>query len=161
MHGELACQRGAREERLAADGLQRYIAEAEATLADEGDPWIAFADFMRRIVDADTHSLVQRLAGTFSPSAELFREAARSHELAQRIVERAVSAGVVRGDLATDDLSLLFEQLAAIRIGDARRTSELRHRYLALFLDGLRDHSAAPLPGPAPAADELNERWVR
>src|SRR5919107_4104663 len=32
--------------RLCAEGLQRYIAEAEAALADQGDPWAAFADFM-------------------------------------------------------------------------------------------------------------------
>src|SRR5437762_3161463 len=54
--------------RLCADGLQRYIAEAEAALADQGDPWTAFATFMRRIVDADTHSLTLRLAGTFTPT---------------------------------------------------------------------------------------------
>src|SRR5918999_2398865 len=43
--------------RLCAEGLRRYIAEAEAALDNQGDPWDAFADFMRRIVDADTHSL--------------------------------------------------------------------------------------------------------
>src|SRR5215212_4447756 len=49
---------------LCAEGLQQYIAEAEAALADEDDPWEAFAAFMCRIVDADTHSLTLRLAGT-------------------------------------------------------------------------------------------------
>lgn len=148
-------------QRLATDGLQRYIAEAEAALANDGDPWIAFAEFMRRIVEADTHSLVQRLAGTFTPSAELTRDAEMSHELARRIVDRAKAAGVVRGDLVTDDLSLLFEQLASIRVGDAERTSQLRNRYLALFLDALRDATAAALPGPGPAPTELGGRWVR
>src|SRR4051795_7900300 len=32
--------------KLCGDGLRRYIAEAEAALADVGDPWAAFADFM-------------------------------------------------------------------------------------------------------------------
>src|SRR3712207_9333423 len=66
--------------RLCADGLRLYIAEAEAALADEGDPWSAFREFMRRIVDADTHSLTLRLAGTFSPTEELNREAATRSE---------------------------------------------------------------------------------
>src|SRR3712207_2958757 len=66
--------------RLCADGLRLYIAEAEAALADEGDPWSSFVDFMRRIVDADMHSLTLRLAGTFSPTEELNREAATRSE---------------------------------------------------------------------------------
>jgi AcrR family transcriptional regulator len=53
--------------RLSSDGLSRYIAEAEAALADDGDPWSAFVTFMHRILDADTHSLTLRLAGTFTP----------------------------------------------------------------------------------------------
>src|SRR5262245_17747433 len=48
---------------ICADGLQRFIAAAEAALADHGDPWDAFAGFMRRCVEADTNSLTQRLAG--------------------------------------------------------------------------------------------------
>lgn len=147
--------------RLAADGLERYMAEAEAALAADGDPWSAFAAFMRRIVDADTHSITLRLAGTFTPSDTLLGVAERSHDLARRILDRARAAGAIRPDLVTDDLSLLFEQLAAIRLGDEQRTSQLRHRYLALVLDALHDSSAAALPGPAPAEGELAGRWVR
>src|SRR6185312_841263 len=36
--------------RLCADGLQRFIGAAEAALADRGDPWEAFAGFMRACV---------------------------------------------------------------------------------------------------------------
>ena len=65
--------------RLCADGLRSYIAAAEDALADEGDPWAAFADFMRRVVDADTHSLTLRLAGTFTPTDELYRDSQKAH----------------------------------------------------------------------------------
>jgi AcrR family transcriptional regulator len=147
--------------RLAADGMRRYIAEAEAALADDGDPWTVFAEFMRRIVEADTHSLVQRLAGTFTPNDELFRDAQMSHDLARQIVDRARTAGVVRDDLVTDDLSLIFEQLAAIRVGDDQRTRQLRQRYLALLLDAVHNPSTAALPGPPPTPDELSGRWVK
>ena len=145
--------------RLCADGLQRYIAEAEAALADQGDPWTAFATFMRRIVDADTHSLTLRLAGTFTPTEELYREAGKAQALNVRLFDRTRAAGAIRPDVEVDDLSFLLEQLAAIHAGDQHRTGQLRHRYLALLLDALRTPAAAPLPGPAPSWDELRRRW--
>ncbi len=145
--------------KLSADGLERYIAAAEAALADQGDPWSAFAEFMRRIVDADTHSLTLRLAGTFEPTPEMYRRAERAQQLNLQLLERAQQAGAVRPDLAVDDLSFLFEQLASVRAGDEQRTHRLRHRYLALLLDALHAPSTAPLPGPAPTWDEVRQRW--
>src|SRR6266581_3985171 len=121
--------------KLCGDGLQRYIAEAEAALADERDPWTAFTGFMDRVVTADTHSLTQRLAGTFTPTEELYREAARAQDLNVALVER------VRG---------------------AQRTGQLRQRYLAVLLDGLRGPAvpgSGPLPGPPPTGAEMGERW--
>jgi AcrR family transcriptional regulator len=148
--------------RLSRDGLARYIAAVEAALADQGDAWTAFASFMRRAVDADTHSLTLRLAGTFTPTEDLYREAARARELNQRLFERVRAAGVIRPDIEMDDIALLLEQLAAIRVGDGERTHELRRRYLALILDGLRASSAGaepPLPGPPPTWEEVTARW--
>jgi hypothetical protein len=40
---------------------------AQAALADHGDPGAAFAGFLARVVDADTHAFTLRLAGTFPP----------------------------------------------------------------------------------------------
>src|SRR5664279_2184920 len=42
---------------LCANGQQVYLREALRALADDGDPWQAYAGFLRRIVAADTHSL--------------------------------------------------------------------------------------------------------
>jgi hypothetical protein len=58
-------------------------------------------------------------------------------------------------DVVVDDLSLIREQASSIRLGNERRTRELRRRYLALFLDGLRSSDAERLPGPPPAPEEL------
>lgn len=146
---------------LCLDGLHRYVAAAEAALADEGDPWAAFAGFMRRIVDEDTHSLTLRLAGTFTPTEELYREAARAQELNVCLFDRTMAAGVIRNDVDVNDLSFLFEQLASVRLDDPGRTSQLRHRYLALQLDALRASPAGPLPGPPPTWEELGRRWAR
>lgn len=145
---------------LAQDGLLRYIAEAEAALADDGDSWSAFKRFMRRIVEEDTHSLTLSLAGTFQPTDELNRAAERSYELLLRLFERTKNAGVLRPGVSADDVSLLFEQLAAIRVGEQERTEQLRLRYLALLLDGLHRPDGEPLPGPAPTWAEISSRWA-
>jgi AcrR family transcriptional regulator len=146
---------------LAADGLRRYITEAEAALADDGDPWAAFAGFLGRIVDADTHSLTLRLAGTFTPTQDLARDAQRAQQLNLRLLERTKAAGAVRADLDVNDLTLVFEQVASIRLGDQDRTGQLRHRCLALLLDALQTPSPGPLPGPPPSWEEISSRWNR
>src|SRR5918996_2074507 len=146
---------------ICADGLARFIAAAEAALEDRGDPWEAFAGFMRRCVDADTNSLTQRLAGTFTPTEDLYREAGRAQGLLTALFDRTQAAGAVRDDLDVNDVGLLLEQVAALRVGDAQRTLELRHRYLALLLDAVRAGGAPPLPGPPPGWEEIAARWNR
>jgi AcrR family transcriptional regulator len=145
--------------RLCGDGLAAYIAAAEEALADDGDPWEGFARFLRRVVDADTHSLTARLAGTFTPTDELNRDAGIAQELNERLVERARAAGAIRDDLDVNDLSMVFEQLASIRLGDEARTRQLRHRYLALLLEAMHGPASSPLPGPPPTWRELTARW--
>ena len=81
---------------LNRDSLADYIADVKAALADEGDPWESFADFMRRRVDADSHSLTLRLAGTFTPTEDLYREGERAQSLNVRLFERTQRAGAIR-----------------------------------------------------------------
>jgi AcrR family transcriptional regulator len=148
---------------LCRDGLRLYLDEAEAAVGDEGDAWNAFAVFLRRIVEADVHSLTVRLAGTFVPTEDMFADAQRSGGLNERLVARTKALGGLRSDFQAEDLTLILEQMAAIRpgvFGDARRTQELRQRYLVLCLDGLRNRTTT-LPGPPPSAAELGSRWAR
>jgi AcrR family transcriptional regulator len=147
-------------QQLSLDGLRRYIAEVEAALADDGDPWEVFAAFMRRAVDADTNSLTLHLAGTFTPTEAHWRDGEKSAQLNTRLLARTKAAGALRQEIEVGDLSLLFEQLAAIKVDDPERTRQLRHRYLALLLDALRDTSGAPLPGPPPSWEEISRRWA-
>lgn len=157
--------------RLSGDGLHRYIAEAEQALADDRDPWTAFTAFIERVVRADTHSLTQRLAGTFTPTEELYRDAARAQDLNVALFERVRAAGAIRPDVVVDDFAWILEMVAAVRLRDGQRTSELRQRYLALLLDGLRapdspspgrpasSGTSTQLPGPPPTWAEIGERW--
>ena len=148
-------------QRLSLDGLRRYLAEVEAALADDGDPWEAFAAFMRRAVEANTSSVTLHLAGTFTPTEVHWRDGEKAFQLNTRLLNRTKEAGVLRQEFGVGDLSLLFEQLAAIKVDDPERTSQLRQRYLALLLDALRDTAAPPLPGPPPSWEEIRRRWQR
>lgn len=142
---------------LCHDGLSRFVAETETALGDNRDPWTVFTDYLGRIVDADTSSLTLALAGTFTPTEEMFALAERANELMEALFERV--RGTVRDDLAVHDLSLIWELVAAIKSPDPGRTKELRRRYLAVILDGLRPEDGTPLPGPQPSWQEMNERW--
>ncbi|HLX47241.1 MAG TPA: TetR family transcriptional regulator [Streptosporangiaceae bacterium] len=144
--------------RLCHDGLRRFIAEAESAAAGP-DPWRAFTGFLREVVVADVHSLTVHLAGTFTPTEEMRQDALRAGALATSLLERAAASGRMRPGMVPDDITLILEGCAAIRIpGQPERTSQLRLRYLTLLLDGLQ-FGTEPLPGPPPAPAELNWRW--
>lgn len=143
--------------RLCDDGLRVYVQETEAALADERDPWTVFADWTRRLVDADTSSLTLALAGTFTPTQEMFALAQRANELGGELFARV--RGVLRPGLEVHDLSLVFELVAAIKLADRERTLELRRRCLTVVLDGLRAGQTGALPGPPPSWAEVSERW--
>jgi AcrR family transcriptional regulator len=154
---------GSKEEllrQLCHDGLQRFVDETEAALAQpDAEPWAAFTGYMTRLVDADTSSLTLALAGSFTPTAEMFALAERANELSQRFFERIRSA--LRPGIEVHDLSLVFEVVAALKLSDRRRTQQLRRRYLALILDGMRAGREDSLPGPPPTWQEINQRWAQ
>jgi hypothetical protein len=146
---------------LCANGLATYIECAEAALASEAGPWETFTDFVRAVIDADVHALTVNLAGTFTPTPEMFGQATRSVSLADEILKQAHDAGVVRPDFALTDIAMLLEQLTAVTGASPERTRELRHRYLALHFDALRTLAAsAEMPGPPPTDEELGAGWV-
>lgn len=70
------------------DGLQGFVDATQAALADNRDTWTAFADYLRRLVDADTSSLTLALAGRFTPTPELIGLAERANELSNTLFER-------------------------------------------------------------------------
>ena len=75
--------------KLCGDGLELYLEIARSAVEDEtGDPWDVFTTFMRRIVEADTHTLTINLAGSFTPTARERRNADAGRG-AQRPARRA------------------------------------------------------------------------
>ncbi len=138
--------------KLCGDGLRESIAAAEAALADDDDAWKVFRRYMARVVQADAHTLSFRVARTLDTHSEaLWQDATKAQDLRERVFKRAQKAGVVRTDLVAEDLGNVFEQLSAIRGPSPKRTRELRRRYLAVQLAGLRARKKArQLPGPPP-----------
>ncbi|MFI5891885.1 TetR/AcrR family transcriptional regulator [Actinoplanes sp. NPDC051513] len=139
---------------LCHDGLKQFIAEAERASQEEDD-WTAFETFLRGVVDADVHSLTVHLAGTFLPTDQMRADAIRANDLATTLFERARRH--LRPGAVPDDITMLLEMCAAVRIPDPDRTRELRRRYVAALLDGMRE--GEELPGPPPTAEELGWRW--
>ena len=145
---------------LCLDGLRRFVAIAKDA-GEISDPWEGFVAFLRGIVDADVHSLTVYLAGRFTPTPEHRELAMQAGILSDGIVTRARQAGVVRADLESTDLPMIYEQLAAIRLGDPDRVRTLRRRYLDVHLAGLRAAAASSgdLSGTAPTGAEIGARW--
>ncbi len=146
---------------LCTDGLQTFVRETEDALEQVKagrDHWLVLADFMRRLVDADTSSMTLAMAGTFAPTPDMFALANRSSQLMGELFDHV--RDVLRPDVVVHDVSLVFELVAAVRGQDPERTRQLRRRYLALILDGLRARDREDLPGPPPGWQELSDRWI-
>jgi AcrR family transcriptional regulator len=151
---------GSKEEllrRLCNDGLNRFVAETEAALADDRDHWTVLTGYMSRLVEADTSSMTLALAGSFTPTPDMYALAERAGQLLGTLFDRV--GDVLRPGTAVHDLSLVFELVAAVKTTSAQRTSQLRQRYLAVIMDGLRAPGSGDLPGPPPDWQELSQRW--
>lgn len=148
--------------RLCTIGLESYVGIAEDCLADDGDPWEAFATFMRRQVESGSNALTLKLAGTFTPNQELYELAEYAGTLNVRLFDRTAATGMLRPDVTVSDLGLLLEQVAAISFGaTAARNVTLRLRCMELLLDGMRTEAArGELPGPTVTDEEFAARWV-
>ncbi|WP_240810213.1 TetR/AcrR family transcriptional regulator [Actinomadura sp. WMMA1423] len=146
-------------QKLADEGMDRYLAEVEAALDDDGDAWEAFAAFMRRCLDIGAGSLTMRLAGSFEVTEEMSRKGREIHVATRRLLERTREAGGLRPEIDVGDVSVILEYLHGIRIGDDERMNRLQHRYLALMLDAMHLTGRRELPGPPPSRQELVARY--
>src|SRR6266566_7182107 len=146
---------------LCRNGQEIYLAEIRRALAADAGPWEAYTEFLRRIVAANTHGLTVRLAGMFVPSEEQMALAEQMQALAIEMFDRVSATGLLRDDVTLLDIEFMLEFLAGFRLGDAARSAELRQRYLAVIIDGLRSEGRTPLPGHAPTWQEQTERWIK
>lgn len=144
---------------LAADGLTRYIADLQSALDDERDPWTAYVDCLSRVVDGRSQALAQRLAGTFTPTAELTALAQQAAHLADTLFRRVRRSGDLRADVSEADIVLLLETVMLVDLPGSDDGAALRRRYLALLLQALHATDADKLPGAPARQADLTARW--
>ncbi|MEV6304061.1 helix-turn-helix domain-containing protein [Actinoplanes sp. NPDC051861] len=144
---------------LAEDGLNRYIADLEKALASDAAPWDTYVSCLERVIDGQSQALAQRLAGTFTPTAELTALAGRAGSLAEELFQRVRRAGELREDISEADVTLLLEMVAFIDLPGADGGAALRRRYLALLLQALHAPAEARLPGRPASHADLVARW--
>ncbi len=146
---------------LCAEGQQAYIEEATRALNSQDGVWGAYVQFLRAIVARDTHSLSNRLAGSFTPTEGHLRDAVELDRLGRELFDRTQAAGYLRPDVTFLDVGTLLESLASVRMGDTERNAALRQRLLGVVIDGLRaDPANEPLEGDPPTAEEQESRWI-
>lgn len=146
--------------RLCTDGMLTFNGRTERALeqlASGAGRWQVLSGYMRDLADADTSSMTLALAGKFAPTQEMFQLGAKSGELLRELFSQV--RDVLRPGVVSHDLSRTFELVAAVTAATPERTRELRHRYLAVLLDGLRACDRDDLPGPPPTFEEISERW--
>ncbi|MGW0662702.1 TetR/AcrR family transcriptional regulator [Streptodolium elevatio] len=148
--------------------MEQMIAEAEAALADDADPWGAFARFVQRCIRLRAGA-VSIVAGTIPVTPDMIETSDRASTLLQAVVDRARVGGGLRGDVSLVDIQRLIELFGRYPGSfplDGDHPAELlaeelhaRERLVALALDGLRA-PAGSLPGPAPTWADYQRRWI-
>ena len=129
-------------------------------LADTGPPGEAFAEFMRRVVDANTHALTLRLAERFSVGGRVARRSG-SGTGAHREAGRAGAAGRAPSRRTDSGGPLVRLRAVGRRPGRRRRADERAAPYLALQLDALHGSRTSELPGRAPSWRKISRHWAR
>ncbi|KUL39147.1 TetR/AcrR family transcriptional regulator [Streptomyces regalis] len=139
--------------------MDRTAAAAELALAETGDAFEALERFVHAAADERISALCPMVQSTFDknhPDLEAARE--RVEQLVGEIMGRAKAAGRLRSDVDVGDVLLGVAQLSRPPAGTGcERADRFVHRYLQLFLDGLRAPARSVLPGTAMTMEDLRQ----
>ncbi|WP_369170030.1 TetR/AcrR family transcriptional regulator [Streptomyces sp. R28] len=139
--------------------MDRTVAVAELALAETGDAFEALERFVHAAADERISALCPMVQSTFDknhPDLEAARE--RVEQLVGEIMGRAKAAGQLRPDVDVGDVMLGVAQLSRPPAGTGCDIADrFVHRYLQLFLDGLRAPARSVLPGTAMTMEDLRQ----
>lgn len=139
-----------------ADATRQIADDAKAALAVE-DPWDGLVLFFERNGERQSadRGLYESLTGQGDPDAqaEIWPEIISS---VNALFSRAQQAGVVRADVAPQDIAAIFALLGPAYELHRDVQPDLWRRYLSLILDGLRATDRPPLPTPPPPLSALD-----
>ena len=132
--------------------------EEAATIAtsclEEEDPWRGVERFLYEMADraSQDHGISDANKERCMASQALASERRRVLDLTAQLVKRAQAAGVLRDDVAGQDLMFLMGAVASVsEVPFPGLRPDLWKRYLGIVLDGLRPECASKLrPGAPP-----------
>ncbi|GAA2976353.1 TetR/AcrR family transcriptional regulator [Streptomyces fulvorobeus] len=135
----------------------RTTDRAEEAVAAESDPFAALSRFVHAAADERIGALCPMLSGGFDQHhPELLAERRRLEKAVEGLVERAMTAGRMRTDIAVGDVLVALSQLTRPLPGIAcLDIDRFTHRHLQLFLDGLEAPARSVLPGSAATLEDL------
>jgi AcrR family transcriptional regulator len=133
--------------------LEEAAAVATSCL-EEDDPWRGVERFLYEMADraSQDHGISDANKEQCMASPTLAGERRRVLDLTAQLVKRAQGAGVLRDDIAGQDLMFLMGAVASVsEVPFPGLRPDLWKRYLGIVLDGLRPGGASKLrPGPPP-----------
>lgn len=130
-----------------AQGMREMLAVALA----EPDPWRAFEGLMTATVEMTACDRCLGEAARPELMVDPRLEQLRTEMISgiETVLERGRRAGVIRRDVAAEDIPVLTGVIGSTMERYGRANPDLWRRYLGVVLDGLRADGAVPLsPGP-------------
>jgi AcrR family transcriptional regulator len=127
-------------------------ATVAASCLEEEDPWRGVERFLFEMAEraAQDHGISDANKEQCMASQALAGERRRVLDLTAQLVKRAQKAGVLRDDVAGQDLMFLMSAVASLSdVPFSGLRDDLWKRYLGIVLDGLRPEGNSKLrPGP-------------
>ena len=128
---------------LLADRWRTLSDQARESLAEESDPWEAFAGTLRRNAETMSADAAVRdtIMGSDSPAVWQHSEQARADllEATAELIVRGQAAGVLREDLTVEDVPMMMCGVCATMGAGGPAPGRLDwRRHLELVLDGTR-----------------------
>jgi AcrR family transcriptional regulator len=140
--------------------MARTAERAEAALAEEPDAFSALRRFVFEAAEERIGALCPLLSDVFDrhdPAVAVQTERLEGAIVA--IMDRAKTAGQLRGDIAVGDLMVALTQLTRPLPGTGcAGFDRFVHRHLQLFLDGLRAPARSVLVGTAATLEDLRDQ---
>lgn len=137
--------------------MDRVAEQAEQMLAASGDAFEALSRFVHASADERVSALCPMMSETFyKQHPDLVAARGRMEQLVEKLMARAQKAGQLRPDVGVGDLMISVVQLSRPPAGAMCLAHDrFVHRYLQLFLDGMRAPARSELPGTAATLEEL------
>jgi AcrR family transcriptional regulator len=138
---------------IVAVQLEDAAAVAAASLEEE-DPWGSLEGFLYEMAEraSHDHGVFDAVKEKCMTAPGLAEPKGRVLELTSQLVRRAQRAGVVREDIAGQDLMFLMHSIASLgELPFPGLRADLWKRYLGIVLDGLRPEGASKLRPGAPS----------